>query len=59
MEHMLVVLGAEHARDGRHGDTRVDLLGEKVACKLKGGRRSLYENLAVPKLESLNVAIQT
>ena len=39
MEHVLVVLGAEHARDGRHGDTRVDLLGEKVACKLEGGRR--------------------
>lgn len=42
VEHMLVVLGAEHARDGRHGDTGVDLLGKKVACKLKGGRRGLF-----------------
>ena len=34
---MLVILGAEHARDGCHRDTGVDLLGEKVACKLKEG----------------------
>ena len=34
---MLVIFGAEHARDGCHRDTGVDLLGEKVACKLKEG----------------------